>query len=135
MELGYPLSPRLAIVIRNLIPIHEQDLARMVVGIDLEWDDAKGLEGRGQNDWHIVGGHHGGACHVGPRTHPQVRDPSQATFPDWSNKENSGILLPTFKGITELLITINVSLFVDLVRIYCFRIITKFLIAIQFNSQ
>ena len=40
MEFGYPLGPRLAVMICYLIPMHEQDLTGMIVGIDLEGYDA-----------------------------------------------------------------------------------------------
>ena len=62
--LGDPLRPRLSEVVDYLLPIHEQDLARVVVRIDLEGDDAERFEGPWQDDRHVIGCHHGGAGHI-----------------------------------------------------------------------
>ena len=44
VELGDPLGPGLAVMLGDLLSVHEEDLARVVVWVDLERDDAKRLE-------------------------------------------------------------------------------------------
>ena len=37
VELGYSLCPRLSVMLGQNIPLHEVDLSRMVMRVDLEW--------------------------------------------------------------------------------------------------
>ena len=62
------LGTCLTMMIEKFTLVFESNLPRVMMGVDLEWDDAQRIEGRWVHDGHVVRGLHRRASDVGSST-------------------------------------------------------------------